>query len=61
MSGSPFMALSSHGLSVVENLSTSWARLRGARRRDTGKRKDGRGKRREEEGKGEGTKREAKD
>ena len=34
MSGSPFMALSSHGLSVVENLSTSWARLRGERKTD---------------------------
>ena len=28
------MALSSHGLSVVENLSTSWARLRGERKKD---------------------------
>ena len=52
VSGSPFMALSSHGLSVVENLSTSWARLRGERqgetRRDTGKRKTEGRKRREE-------------
>ena len=66
VSGSPFMALSSHGLSVVENLSTSWARLRGERqgetRRDTGKRKGGREEEKggEEEEKGEGTRRKGK-
>lgn len=49
------MALSSHGLSVVENLSTSWARLRGERHR---KEEDGRKEEEggEEEGKGEGKK-----
>lgn len=60
VSGSPFMALSSHGLSVVENLSTSWARLRGERQGETRRDKErhrkteGRKRREERRGRGEG-------
>ena len=56
------MALSNHGLSVVENLSTSWARLRGGKEERQAKtqegervgREEGGGEKREEEGKWRG-------